>query len=87
MLGVAKRFPQLTPIQQKRVLSRLEEWSKLTPEERVLARKNFQNLKKMPPEQRKAVRKKWLRYRQFESNHPGHKPSAAPPTTASPAQK
>ena len=44
-LGVAKRYPDMTPVGQKRTQSRMEKWAKLTPKQREEARKKYQRLK------------------------------------------
>lgn len=44
-LGVAKRYPGMTPVGQKRTQSRMEKWAKLTPREREEARGEYRRLK------------------------------------------
>lgn len=58
LLGVAEKYPKLTPQQQQRVRSRLQDWARLTPEQRHLARKNFKQLHELPPEQRQILKDK-----------------------------
>jgi hypothetical protein len=54
-LRLARRYPALTPIQQKRMRSQLAYWSKLTPEQRERARQNYRAFHKVPPATREKV--------------------------------
>jgi hypothetical protein len=58
-LGIAERYPKLSPQEQDRVYTRLRLWNSLSPEDRDLARKNFQDLRQLPPGKREEAKKKW----------------------------
>lgn len=78
-LGIAKRYPKMTPEGQARVQKRMHAWAKLTPEQRQLARERYRALRKAPPEQRQALRKKWDEYMALS---PEQRRTLAPPATA-----
>jgi hypothetical protein len=75
LLGVAARYPKLTPQEQQRVQSRLQDWARLTPEQRRLARRNFKQLHELPQAERQALKDK---IRQDADKKPL---SVAPPVT------
>lgn len=58
LLGVAARYPKLTPQEQLRVQSRLQDWARLTPEQRRLARRNYKQLHELPQAERQALKDK-----------------------------
>lgn len=58
-LGVAKRYPGMTPVGQKRTQSRMEKWAKLTPKQREEARDKYRRLKEKEDED---LRGKWQQY-------------------------
>jgi hypothetical protein len=58
-LGVAKRFPKMTPIGQKRVHTRMKKWAKLTPEQRREARDRY---RKLTPQKRRELEREWAKY-------------------------
>lgn len=60
-LGIAKRYPKMTPKGQERVQRRMHAWAKLTPEQRRQARETYKRLAKSP-EKKKALRDKWAEY-------------------------
>lgn len=64
-IGVAKRYPTMTPTQQKRVQRRMEAWVKLTPEQRRQARDSYRNLSKLSPEKKQDLKKQWAEYQQL----------------------
>jgi hypothetical protein len=80
-VGIAKRYPDMTPAQRERAVRRMQAWAKLTPEERVAARERYRSLRKLPPEKREALRQQWAEY---QSLSPSEKrmfdvpPGAAP---------
>lgn len=51
-LGVAAKYPKLTPDAQKRVQQRMGEFARLTPEQRVTARENFRRAYELPANER-----------------------------------
>lgn len=61
-IGIAQRYPDMTPAEQASMQRNMREWAMLAPEERKAAREKFKTLKKAPPEQRQAVRQKWDEY-------------------------
>lgn len=64
-LGIAQRYPTMTPDEQQRVQRRMKDWVKLTPAERQQARERYKSLQKAPPEQREAVKQKWQTYKEL----------------------
>lgn len=62
-LGIAKRYPTMTPEQQQRVREQMRPWASLSPEERNAARERFKKQHKAPPEQRAEKRQKWEEYK------------------------
>lgn len=64
-LGIAQRYPTLSPDEQARMQRRMTEWAKLTPEERKRAREKYQSLQKAPPEKKEAVKQKWEEYKEL----------------------
>ncbi|HUY02144.1 MAG TPA: DUF3106 domain-containing protein [Rhodocyclaceae bacterium] len=64
-LGVARRYPSLSPHEQQRLQRRMQAWVKLTPEQRERAREQYKNLKKAPPGQRLAIKQKWQEYEEL----------------------
>ncbi|HVC12825.1 MAG TPA: DUF3106 domain-containing protein [Burkholderiales bacterium] len=58
-LGIAKRYPKMTPIGQKRVQTRMKKWAKLTPEQRREARERY---RKLSPQKRRELERKWAEY-------------------------
>ena len=67
-LGIAKRYPQMTPTSQKRVQNRMAEWVRLTPEERRMAREQYRKIGKLPPEKRETVVQEWAEYQQLPAD-------------------
>jgi hypothetical protein len=64
-LGIAQRYPSLSPDEQARMQRRMTDWAKLTPEERKRAREKYQSLQKAPPEKKEAVKQKWEEYKEL----------------------
>jgi len=61
-LGIATRFPGLSPEEQRRIQKQMQQWGKLTPEERQKARENFQAAKELPTEKKLELKRKWEEY-------------------------
>lgn len=61
-LGIAKRYPRMSPGEQARVQSQMRDWATLTPDQRKQAREQYKNLKKASPEKKEAIRQKWEQY-------------------------
>lgn len=85
-LGIAQRYPSLTPDEQARVQRRMTAWAKLTPEERKRARDQYKSLKTAPPEQKQVVKQKWEEYKELPESEKARlkaeaakKPAPRPP--------
>jgi hypothetical protein len=61
-IGVAKRYPNMTPKGQERVQRRMQAWAKLTPEQRQQARENYKRLAKARAEKRQQLAQRWAEY-------------------------
>ncbi len=61
-IGVAKRYPKMTPKGQERVQRRMQTWAKLTPEQRRQARETYKQIVKTPPARRDKLRQQWAEY-------------------------
>ena len=61
-LGIATRFPTMTPEEQRRIQGQMQAWGKLTPEQRQLARENFKTAKQLPVEKKQELKQKWEEY-------------------------
>ena len=61
-IGVAKRYPGMTPQGQERVQRRMQTWAKLTPEQRRQARETYKQMVKVPKSQRGKLREQWAEY-------------------------
>ena len=85
-IGVAKRYPKMTPNGQERVQKRMVEWARLTPEQRRAARERYQQIRRLPPEKRRQIYRQWRAYQRAVASQPGLSPSDAPappePSTA-----
>lgn len=64
-LGIAKRYPAMTPTEQKRVQDRMAAWVKLTPDQRRDAREQYRKIGKLPPAKREVVSQQWEEYQQL----------------------
>ena len=61
-LGIAERFPQMAPDEQRRIQVQMQEWSKLTPEQRQLARETFKSTNRLPADKKQELKQKWEEY-------------------------
>jgi hypothetical protein len=61
-LGIAQRYPAMSPTEQASTQRNMREWARLAPEERKQAREQYKTLQKASPEQREAVKQKWEEY-------------------------
>jgi len=59
-LGVAKRYPKMTPVGQKRVQTRMRKWAALTPQQREEARAKYKRMKRKSGSA--DLRREWQRY-------------------------
>ena len=64
-IGIAKRYPSMSPSEQEKVPRRMQDWAKLSPEQRRTAREGFKSLSKLPPEKKQSLRDKWEEYQQL----------------------
>ena len=58
-IGVARRYPSLSPQAQARVRDRMTDWSQASPKQRSEARLRFQNARELPADERQ---QKWQAY-------------------------
>ena len=77
-VGVARRYPNMTPTGQQRVQTRMEKWVKLTPEQRRAAREQYKSIGKLPAERRMDLRQQWAEYQALP---PGEKRMLDAPST------
>ncbi|EXI91838.1 MAG: hypothetical protein AW12_01022 [Candidatus Accumulibacter sp. BA-94] len=61
-LGIARRFASMTPAEQRRIQTQMQEWGKLTPAQRAQARENFITASQLPAEKKEELRQKWEEY-------------------------
>lgn len=61
-LGIAQRFPAMSPVEQASMQRNMREWARLAPEERKIAREKYKTLRKFAPEERQVVKQKWEEY-------------------------
>jgi len=61
-LGIAQRYPTLSPTEQASQQRNMREWARLAPEERKTARQKYQSLRRFSPEERQVVKQKWDEY-------------------------
>jgi len=62
-LGIAERFPAMSPQEQERIRQRMHEWAALSPEERQQAREKYRTLQRVSPELRESLRQNWEDYK------------------------
>lgn len=61
-LGIAERYPKMTPDEQQRMQDRMREWASLKPEQRAKARDTYKDFSNLPPEQKQVMKQKWEAY-------------------------
>lgn len=61
-LGIAQRYPEMSPAEQATMQNNMREWARMAPEERKIAREKYKSLRKVAPEQREVVKQKWEEY-------------------------
>lgn len=92
-LGIAERYPNMKPDEQRRVQERMREWASLTPEQRNKVRGTYKDFTQLPPEQKAVVKQKWEAYSNLpsdekqrirESGRSGKLLQPAPSTEAAP---
>lgn len=82
-LGIALRYPALTPDTQQRLQQRMRTWATMTPEQRQRARDGYREFSQLPPEKRRALREQWDARPIQPKQAPGHlkQDTAAPDDT------
>jgi hypothetical protein len=82
-LLLAKRYPKMTPDEQRRLQTQMKDWVELTPEQRHIARENYKSLAKQPPERREVVKQKWLEYKKQKQEPSNIVPASSYPPVPS----
>jgi hypothetical protein len=77
-LGIAQRYPDMTPAEQASMQRNMREWARMAPEERKLAREKYKTLKKVSPEQQQSVKQKWEEYQALTDEERGQLKAQAP---------
>jgi hypothetical protein len=67
-IGIAKRYPAMSEIEQKRVQTRMADWIKLTPDQRRDAREQYRKIGKLAPAKRESVTQQWEEYQQLPAD-------------------
>lgn len=97
-IGIAKRYPDMTPLEQASMQRNMREWARLAPEERKIAREKYKSLKRTSPEERQLVKQKWEEYstlteeekerlRSKARKQPKVKTPSKPPAATAPGQR
>lgn len=82
-LGIAERFPKMTPDEQARVQERMREWVALTPAQRAKVRDSYKEFNQLDADKKLAVKKKWEAYSNLsEEDKVRARQPKAPPTEA-----
>jgi hypothetical protein len=86
-IGIADRYPKMTPPEQANVRARMKEWSKLSPQERQNAREQYKKLRTAPPAERRQLEQKWREYDALPSEEKQALKAApkSPPSTSASA--
>jgi hypothetical protein len=84
-LGIAKRYPSMKPLGQKRVQTRMQKWAKLTPQQREQARERYRSIRKLALDRREELRRQWAEYQAL----PPHEKRMfdVPPSYVPPAER
>jgi len=61
-IGIAKRYPRMSQLEQERVDRRMQRWANLSPEQRARARENYRRMAKASADKRKRLRQQWAEY-------------------------
>jgi exonuclease VII large subunit len=64
-MGIAARYPHLTPEEQTRVQNQMGGWSKLSPQQKQAVREKYKALRQAPADKRQNLREQWERYQQL----------------------
>jgi hypothetical protein len=74
-IGIAKRYPDMQPLEQQRVQERMQRWANLSPQQRAQARENYKRMAKASAEKRRMLREQWAAY---QSLSPQERQNLAP---------
>jgi membrane protein involved in colicin uptake len=66
-IGVAQRYPKMSPDEQERLQRRMKEWAGLTSEQRQAVREKYREFEQLPPDERQAMRDKWERFKEEQA--------------------
>ena len=80
-IGLADRYPKMSPAEQKRVQDRMQDWAKLTPQQREAARARYRALSKLSPDQRREIVRQWTESQEAQQALPADSAPAAAETT------
>lgn len=67
-LNIAKRYPNMSPLEQQRVQSQMQFWYSLTTEQRNQARERFKKMEQLPAQKRQEIKQRWYEYEQLQHN-------------------
>jgi len=67
-LSIAKRYPNMSPLEQQRIQSQMREWASLTSDQRNKVREKYKNIKQLPPEKHYEIKHKWREYEQLRED-------------------
>ena len=62
-IGITKRYPTMTPLEQQRIQKDILDLDSLTPKQKKEARKIYQQIKNMPLEKKLKIKKKWKKFK------------------------
>lgn len=77
-IGIAQRYPSMTPTEQASIQRNMRDWARLAPEERQLAREKYKSLLRIDPEERAAIKQKWEEYSALSEQEKAHLRSKVP---------
>lgn len=55
-LGVAKRYPKMSPAEQQRIQSQMQNWNALITEQRKLVHKRYKKMGQLPAQKHKEIK-------------------------------
>ncbi len=84
-IGIADRYPRMSPPEQNNVRERMADWSKLTPEQRDKAREQYKKLRSTSPAERQLLEQKWREYEALPEEQKRALKAAPKPTPKVPA--
>ena len=78
-VGIADRYPRLTPEEQARIRARMRDWANLRPDQRDRARDQYKTLRNIPPDRRESLQEMWQRYQSIPPEERQLKPGPRAP--------